>query len=810
MGRFGLAAIAIGLALVLTACTGDAPPPVEVKASGPEVSYLAGVAPILDQRCVVCHACYNAPCQLKLGSYEGIERGASKSPVYSGSRLKAQDPTRLFVDAQTTEDWRTKGFSSVIENTAQVGFDNSILLGLLEAKRQQPTPVGEYEPEASDLTCPATRQELGGFLAQHPNRGMPFGFPALSEQEYATIAVWLQQGAPGPDSEEQRALVSPSPGAARRIAEWEAFLNQDDAKHAMTARYLYEHFFLAHIHFSDGESDEFFQLVRSTTRPGEPISVIATVRPYDDPGVERAYYRFRKIHSTIVHKTHMVVEFDEARLARFRELFIEPEWLETPHLVALDDDTGANPFLVYAQIPPISRYRFLLDDSEYFIRTFIRGPVCKGQVALNVIHDHFWVLFHDPDREQTVQHPEFLVEQAPQLALPNEQGSNESLIRTFSDAYRTRYKAFYRAKAELYERTTPDGFGLEDIWRGRRAGDAPLLTVYRHFDSASVHRGALGNLPRTLWVIDYSQFERIYYALVAGFDVFGNLSHQANVRRYMDFLRVEGELNFVEFLPGEDRLPTIRSWYLGDRAIENIDPEDVLRSHGTRIAYETDDPKRELIEKVVNEHLLPSLGIEFDPINYQGAGELPAMPTSFATRDDIMNGFRALTAPGTGFIRHVTDTSANVLYVRVKNDVGKDHFFTIVINRWHDNVNTMFGEEKRLDAAKDTIDFLKGSIGSYPNYFLVVEEEDVPDLFDVLENYDGSKAYSAKFDAYGINRSDPRFWETYDWFQQQLDEADPLRAGLYDLNRYYSLAQERRLPPAASGSPEASQSTSAD
>jgi hypothetical protein len=33
-----------------------------------------------------------------------------------------------------------------------------------------------------------------------------------------------------------------------------------------------------------------------------------------------------------------------------------------------------------------------------------------------------------------------------------------------------------------------------------------------------------------------------------------------------------------------------------------------------------------------------------------------------------------------------------------------------------------------------------------------------------------------------------RFWETYDWFQQQLNENDPVHAGLYDLNRYYSEA----------------------
>ena len=36
------------------------------QASG--VSYRRDVKPILDQRCVVCHGCYDAPCQLKLGS----------------------------------------------------------------------------------------------------------------------------------------------------------------------------------------------------------------------------------------------------------------------------------------------------------------------------------------------------------------------------------------------------------------------------------------------------------------------------------------------------------------------------------------------------------------------------------------------------------------------------------------------------------------------------------------------------------------------------------------------------------------------
>lgn len=773
----------------LDSCAPTAPEPVAVDPRPEPVAWLEDVKPILDRRCVVCHSCYNAPCQLKLGSYEGVDRGGSKAAVYDSTRLVHQTPTRLFVDARSTPGWRELGFHSVIDSSSEGASNDSILLHLLDAKRSQPVPRGEYRSEDVGLSCPATPGELGIFLTLHPERGMPFGLPALSEDEYQTLASWLAQGASGPTPSEQRALVAPSPAAAGHIARWEDFLNRADPKHAMTARYLYEHYFLAHLRFPDA-GGEFYELVRSGTPPGRPISVIATVRPYDDPGVDSVYYRFRKIHSTIVHKTHMVVQLDDARLARIRDLFIETPWLEEPHRVGLGDELAANPFLVYAQIPPRSRYQFLLDNSEFILRTMIRGPVCKGQVALNVIHDHFWVMFLDPDADETVRHPAFLVAQADHLRLPTEQGSQEAVLKTFSNRYRDRYRKFHRAKLDLYAEVAPEGFGIDAIWKGERSSDAPVLTVYRHFDSASLHKGVLGDLPRTVWVIDYSQFERIYYALVAGFDVFGNVSHQVNVRRYMDYLRIEGELNFLEFMPVEKRLPMLRSWYLGDQAVENTAPDELESLRPTRVSYETADPKRELLERVVVEQLRPDVGVVFDRINYTWDGEETKMPNSFTTHEDVLDGFRALTAPGTGFIRHITDSEVNVLFVRVRDYGGTDRFFTIVINRWHDNVNSMFGEPDTLDPAKDTIDFLPGSIGSYPNYFFDVAAEEVPELFDLLANFDGSPRYLAKVERFGIDRADPRFWAVYDWFQARMIEADPVEGGLYDLNRYFPMAPE--------------------
>ena len=54
---------------------------------------------------------------------------------------------------------------------------------------------------------------------------------------------------------------------------------------------------------------------------------------------------------------------------------------------------ASNPFKAFKDIPPRSRYEFLLDDARYFIEGFIKGPVCRGMIALNVIEDQFWVAF---------------------------------------------------------------------------------------------------------------------------------------------------------------------------------------------------------------------------------------------------------------------------------------------------------------------------------------------------------------------------------------------------------------------------------
>ena len=107
------------------------------------ISFQEQVRPVLERRCVVCHGCYDAPCQLKLSSYEGLARGAHKDKVYDGGRILEADPTRLFVDAKSTAEWRDKGFKPVLnEGTAEprLNLQNSVLYRMLRLKQQHPQP----------------------------------------------------------------------------------------------------------------------------------------------------------------------------------------------------------------------------------------------------------------------------------------------------------------------------------------------------------------------------------------------------------------------------------------------------------------------------------------------------------------------------------------------------------------------------------------------------------------------------------------------------------------------------------------------
>ncbi|MGA9962852.1 MAG: fatty acid cis/trans isomerase, partial [Azonexus sp.] len=162
--------------------------------------YWNEVRPLLDQRCVSCHACYDAPCQLNLASYAGITRGANPAQVYA-NRLLADPPTRLGFDAQSNAEWRQKGFFPVLNERAQTPEANregGVMYRMLDLKAAHPGPDGGRLTDRDiDLSLEreqvcTTAEGFDHYARKHPQRGMPFALPGLAPAERQTLARWLE------------------------------------------------------------------------------------------------------------------------------------------------------------------------------------------------------------------------------------------------------------------------------------------------------------------------------------------------------------------------------------------------------------------------------------------------------------------------------------------------------------------------------------------------------------------------------------------------------------------------------------------
>ena len=386
-------------------------------------SYTRDIKPVLEQKCIACHGCYDAPCQLKLTSADGLLRGATEKPVYDSARLSDMAPTRLFVDAETTVEWREKDFYPVLNEQGgplENNLEASLLYKMIQLGRDQPLPPHSAVPEHIQLglqrknECPLP-SEFDKYAKKKPQQGMPLAITGLSDSEYETLQQWITEGAV---IDEKPSPLAPE--ELQQIHQWETFFNRAALKNQLVSRYLYEHLFLAHVYFEGLDSGNFFELVRSSTPPGEPVRIIPTVRPNDDPG-QPFYYRLRKIDSTIVYKTHITYPLSEAKLRRFEALFLAPDW-DVAQLPDYSREHALNPFVTFTAIPARARYQFMLDNAQYIVMTFIRGPVCRGQVATDVINDHFYVLFQDPDADLSVTDPAYLASVQPYLVLTREEG----------------------------------------------------------------------------------------------------------------------------------------------------------------------------------------------------------------------------------------------------------------------------------------------------------------------------------------------------------------------------------------------------
>ncbi|MEP4147823.1 MAG: fatty acid cis/trans isomerase [Halioglobus sp.] len=742
----------------------SAPSPASISRAAPPAAVSTNTPQeIIEHRCIVCHGCYDAPCQLKLEAHTGLTRGASKDVVYDGTRLRAGSLTRLFDDAQSEQRWRHKGFYSVLDQDEP---EQGVMYQLLQLKQKHPLPAQGPVPETFDFSlyrdqqCPK-QDEFEEYARTNPLWGMPYGLPGLNSTQHLTLTNWLKQGAPEP-------TVPPlTAGNQTLLQQWETLLNGDSLREQLVGRYIYEHLFLASLYFEHSDATAWFRVVRSRTGPGEPLDLITTRRPFDDPGVERVYYRMQRMPVTQLAKTHMPYSMDKQRMDWVHRLFVEPVY-EVAELPGYAPEVASNPFKSFQALPVDSRYRFLLEESQFTIMNFIKGPVCRGQIALNVIDDHFWVMFANPNELDVDLDAQFLAQETDNLRLPTPAtGTIIDIVRW--RGYAKSNARYQQARSKLIGKMLKEGQSLtiDSLWDGDGNNENASLTIFRHFDTASVVKGMVGNVPKTAWVIDYPLLERIHYLLVAGFDVYGSAAHQLESRLYMDFLRMEGEFNFLLFMPAEKRLEIHDYWYREARKgyRSNFIELNAMAAETIDIKYVTDDPKTELLEKM-RQRIYGATAPRF---NYRGEGTSKNVVAALASLESnvgLHNGFM----PSVSFINVIGE--------------NRDDFYTLLRNTAHLNIARPFQEERRRAPDEDSLTVVRGFIGAYPNYFLQVNEAEMGKFTADIAAMKTVKDYVALSERYGVRRNAPWFWRVADKMHARSKWLTPVEYGIFDFSRY--------------------------
>jgi hypothetical protein len=730
--------------------------------------YSLNVQPIFDSKCIACHSCYNSPCQLNLTSFDGVNRGANKINIYDFPKFESRSPTRLYIDAHSVQGWQDLGFFSVLSNQPP-----SLLSYMIS------TPPGiesnlqkNFEAE-SNRTCidSTSSKNIKKFNAANPAGRMPLGFTQLESKEVSTINKWLNSGAMGPTSLELEKKIITDHRLSPLLKEYESFFNGQSIKQKIVARYLYEHLFLASIYFEE-YPNIFFRLVRSKTKD-QGIIEIGTHLPFDDPKTN-FYYRLRPITNTIVHKSHIPFLFSKSRKNKWINDFLNSNWPTIPKQIPIYGEEASNPFKIFADIPVKARYEFFLENAAYLIMTFIKGPVCRGQTALNVINDHFWVLFLDPSEDVLVNSKEAYDKIANQMIFPSAIGDDFSPLINFRDQY---WKAvetkFSYLKSEKH-------LGIESLWNGKNKDTNSNITIYRHFDSASVLKGLRGENPKTVWVLDYHVFESIYYNLSAGYNVFGPILHQLNSRLYMEVSRVASEDLFLSFLPQNSRDQLRNDWNLDVpfkkestlKFLFDLISKDVkeklskeyrfsAKEIQTQFKSDSKDPKNSFLDKLKKEHYSPTQTLQnIDNSEY---------------KMDVKN----LNYQSVQFL-------PDSIILLVKDSKG-EKLWTLIHNKDHYNVAMLLFEGDRRRPEMDTVDWIQGAATSYANLIIVIDESNLKQFFDELKMAQTANNVNSILKKYGLARNNPQFWQYYKQISDLSKNQQTNERGYIDLNRYVNL-----------------------
>ncbi len=759
---------------------------------GGQDRYVDEVQTVLAKRCTTCHGCSDSPCQLKLTSLEGLLRGGNESNVYDPTRVFSAAPQRLQDTRATAEDglidwtktgqnWQSRGYYSVVE-----GGEDALMYRLLQLAHDNPIEERDLSPAQalSEEVMPERSFQCAGPDQQYTDeellaRPMPMGLPDIGDAELEALQSWIREGAQRPPREVEKKLATPmNPEVIQR---WESFFNQDSEKGQLVARYIYEHLFSHHLHFPEMPG-EYYELVRSATAAPKPIVELVTELPHDEPATGKAtldvpFYRLRKITSIIVQKSHITWELSEAKLARWTELFLDPSYdVDMP---GYGDD---NPFSNFHDLPSKARAYFMIENAHQIVEAMVKADVCTGSGATYAIRDRFWVWFMDPEQDPSARDPKL---------------GNWTYLHLNPGGFdlETSYQESFE---EQLRDMHPNGLSMDAVWNGNGNNPNAWLTVLRHETSASVHYGAVNGRPETLWLLSYSNFERLYYNLVVNFRTWGALSHQASTWKYMSRIRTEGEDLWLSLLPEQYRQPMRDQWthefgsFFANTLQDWIEGDLYSEGRGSQVQVGSEDPMGDLIalgQDRIGETITGSdqlnPGAYVDPRADGPAATLPEQVTTFGEFEQALSALSGWRGPH-------AKAFPNITIVRATDGQGEVRVYTVINNRGYASHDLLTGEGRARSPEQDVLSTMRGVAGSYPELFI-----DVPlgasataftkDMSEIESPEDWTTLMAKYGEAGGVHviqRSDRAFWPFLDAVHDWHVQDQPVRSGILDVSNY--------------------------
>ena len=778
----------LGLAALLAAYVFGATP----LAAQEPISFTKEIKPILDAKCVSCHACYESPAQLDLRNAKGIQRGAMKIEGYL-ARLKEVPPTRIWDSPNTIEDWRKRGFFSVTE-----GGKDSIMAKMLQLGHNNPAQANARFPEDIQIDS-LTRKpvmpnlsEMEAYAKEHPKEGMPLAVAGLTAKEYSTMINWLGQGAPFDE-------VAPKPTTLEqtKIDQWETYLNATDNRSKLIARYIFEHMYQYHIYFDKSGKGNFFILVRSSTPSGQdPVPVAAQLAnsPVEGP----FYYRLKIVDQTLCFKQHQQL-LDGNKLDRYKKIFAETDW-NVDKLPGYSKEERWDPLNTFATIPAKARWKFLLADVRLHRGSLVWSPSCYGSMAVGVIQDEEWDFFEDPETSLYVNDAEYRADLAPYVKLMMEPDDPTQILSALKDGVDSRVAVVTKTTARLAE-GRDNRSRITDIWRGDEPGDTPIVVLYRNKDNAFVAEPnvAIGHFPKTAGVFNLPILEKMIYESVIDYDQFGAAQNWFVSRAGFGLSRRDWEMNFLRFLPADQRRDIYASWY--QRSHPELTPErggvpdfDELNSFVLEMTYpdlgpevmlpaeiqfKTDDPKSELLSTLLD--YLKDRIQTADPINRPQAGDNP---------DRVTKAMQSIVAASTQrqpTWRKFKTMLPEATFLRI-DAPGKDsEIYTMTLDRYFRTKNFVSSELQDEVPSLAHVTIYPGILTAYPNFIFRIDEKDIEEFATKLIDADTQAKFTAVVERWGVRRSNPEFWQVVHSITEYVRRKNPLEAAVFDVNRYKNL-----------------------